>query len=62
MPQTEQISRRLKLRQLNILLAVARCGSMAKAADELAITQPVISKAIAELEDLLGVQIGRAHV
>jgi DNA-binding transcriptional LysR family regulator len=57
MPQTEQISRRLKLRQLNILLAVARCGSMAKAADELAITQPVISKAIAELEDLLGVRL-----
>jgi DNA-binding transcriptional LysR family regulator len=57
MPQTEQISRRLKLRQLNILLAVARCGSMAKAADELAITQPVISKAIADLEDLLGVRL-----
>jgi DNA-binding transcriptional LysR family regulator len=57
MPQTEQISRRLKLRQLNILLAVARCGSKAKAADELAITQPVISKAIAELEDLLGVRL-----
>jgi DNA-binding transcriptional LysR family regulator len=57
MPQAEQISRRLKLRQLNILLAVARCGSMAKAADELAITQPVISKAIAELEHLLGVRL-----
>jgi DNA-binding transcriptional LysR family regulator len=55
MQRAEQISRRLKLRQLNVLLAVAQCGSMAKAAEQLAISQPVVSKAIAELELVVGV-------
>jgi DNA-binding transcriptional LysR family regulator len=57
MLRAEQISRRLKLRQLNALLAVARCGSMAKAAEQLAISQPVVSKAIAELEQVVGVRL-----
>jgi DNA-binding transcriptional LysR family regulator len=57
MQRTEQISRRLKLRQLNVLLAVAQWGSMAKAADHLAISQPVVSKAIAELEHVVGVRL-----
>ena len=53
----EQISRRLKLRQLNALVAVAQWGSMAKAAEHLAISQPVVSKAIAELEQIVGVRL-----
>lgn len=53
----EQISRRLKLRQLETLLAVAQAGSMAKAAERLAVTQPVISKTIADLESTLGVRL-----
>jgi DNA-binding transcriptional LysR family regulator len=53
----EQISRKIKLRQLNVLTAVVRFGSMAKAADELAVSQPVISKAISELEELLKVRL-----
>src|SRR5262249_44203874 len=57
MQRTERISRRLKLRQLNALVAVAKCGSMAKAAELLAISQPVVSKAIAELEQVLGVRL-----
>jgi len=57
MQRAEQISRRLKLRQLNVLLAVAQCGSMAKAAEQLAISQPVVSKAIAELELVVGVRL-----
>jgi DNA-binding transcriptional LysR family regulator len=57
MQRAEQVSRRLKLRQLNVLLAVARCGSMAKAAEQLAISQPVVSKAIAELEHVVGVRL-----
>jgi DNA-binding transcriptional LysR family regulator len=56
-PSVEHISRRLTLRHLNVLLAVIEQGSMAKAADRLAITQPVISKAIADLEVLLGVRL-----
>jgi|SRR5690242_1699429 len=57
MERAEQISRRLKLRQLQVLLAVAESGSMAKAAEHLAITQPVISKSIADLENMLGVRL-----
>jgi DNA-binding transcriptional LysR family regulator len=57
MDRIEQISRRLKLRQLTVLAAVAQCGSMAKAAERLAITQPVVSKAIADLENTLGVRL-----
>ena len=57
MPDAEQISRRIKLRQLNVLMAVTRLGSMAKAAEHLAVSQPVVSKAIGDLEGLLGVRL-----
>jgi DNA-binding transcriptional LysR family regulator len=57
MQRSEQISRRLKLRQLKVLLAVAQWGSMAKAAEHLAISQPVVSKAIADLENTVGVRL-----
>jgi DNA-binding transcriptional LysR family regulator len=53
----EQISRRIKLRHLRTLIAVAECGSMARASERLAVSQPVISKTIAELEQLLGVSL-----
>lgn len=51
------LSRRLKLRDLRVLLTVARCGSMGKAAAELAVSQPAISKAIADMEYALGVRL-----
>jgi DNA-binding transcriptional LysR family regulator len=51
------IRRRLKLRDLHTLEVVAQSGSMAKAASKLAITQSAISKAVAEMEDLLGVPL-----
>jgi DNA-binding transcriptional LysR family regulator len=54
MLDSSQISRRIKLRQLNVLIAVVEYGSMAKAAQHLAISQPVISKMIASLEQTLG--------
>src|SRR5215470_6531401 len=50
----ERIGRRLKLRDLNIFLAVVRERSMSKAGAALAISQPAISKAIAEMEYMLG--------
>jgi DNA-binding transcriptional LysR family regulator len=53
----EIVSRRIKLRQLNVLLSVMQWGSMARAADHLSVSQPVVSKTIAELESLLGVSL-----
>ena len=57
MPWTDRIKRRLKLRDLDILMAVINSGSMGKAAKQLNISQPAISKAIIELEDALGVRL-----
>src|ERR1051325_11387774 len=53
----ERIGRRVKLRDLHILLAVAQAGSMSRAADRLAISHPVVSKTIADLEHSLGVRL-----
>jgi len=53
----ERVERRLKLRDLHTLDAVVRAGSMAKAATTLAITQSAISKAVAEMEQTLGVPL-----
>src|SRR5215510_15211647 len=52
-----RIGRRLTLRDLNILLAVADAGSMAKAAMRLAISQPAVSRAVADMEHTLGVTL-----
>jgi LysR family pca operon transcriptional activator len=48
---------RVKLRHLQCFLAVADQGSLQKAATRLAITQPAVSKTLAELEDMLGVAL-----
>ena len=53
----DRIGRRLKLRDLHILLAVSERGSMAKAAHDLAISQPVVSKTISDLEGTIGVRL-----
>jgi DNA-binding transcriptional LysR family regulator len=53
----EQIGRRLKLRDLHYLLTVVQAGSMAKAAVLLSVSQPVISKIIADMEHMLGVRL-----
>ena len=52
-----RIGRRLRLRDLHVLLTAVQCGSMAKAARRLAISQPAISKSIADLEHTLGVRL-----
>jgi DNA-binding transcriptional LysR family regulator len=53
----ERIGRRVKLRDLNVLLAVVQWRSMARAAEQLAVSQPVVSKAISDLEHTLGVPL-----
>jgi DNA-binding transcriptional LysR family regulator len=57
MKHIERARRRLKLRDLHILLVVSLRGSMAKAAAELAISQPAVSRAIADMEHALGLQL-----
>ena len=52
-----QIGRRLKLRDLHVFLTVAQRGSMAKAAVELGVSQPVVSTVIADLEHAVGVRL-----
>lgn len=57
MDREHRVGRRLKLRHMEILLAVVETGSMAKAGTRLAISQPAISRAIAEMEHALGVPV-----
>lgn len=57
MDWTDRIGRRVRLRDLHIVLAVAERGSMAKASAHLAISHPVVSKTISDLERTLGVQL-----
>lgn len=48
---------RVKFRHLQCFLAVAQFGAVQKAAESLSITQPAVSKTIAELESILGVKL-----
>jgi DNA-binding transcriptional LysR family regulator len=57
MDWSDRIGRRLKPRDLHVFLAVAEKGNMAKAAEQLAISRPVVSKTIAHLEHTLGVPL-----
>lgn len=53
----KRLGHRLRVRDLYILSIVVKTGSMAKAARELAMSQPSVSEAIANLEHLLGVRL-----
>ena len=57
MQWADRIGRRIKLRDLHVLHAVVQAGSMTKAAGQLAISVPVVSKAIADLEHTVGVPL-----
>jgi DNA-binding transcriptional LysR family regulator len=62
MPKTtidwdSRIGRRLRLRDLHVFFTAVQAGSMAKAAQVLGVSQPAISKVIAELEGMLGVRL-----
>src|SRR5712672_2799130 len=52
-----RISRRLRFRDLQVFFAVVQCGSMAKAATDLGVTQPAVSEVVAGLEDAFGVRL-----
>jgi DNA-binding transcriptional LysR family regulator len=53
----DRTARRLKLRDLRYLAAVAERGSMAQAAKDLGTSQPAVSKAISDLEHAIGVNL-----
>src|SRR5215212_267070 len=46
----DRVAHRLKLRDLRLLDAVVRARSMVRAAAQLNLTQPAVSKAVSELE------------
>lgn len=52
-----RIGRRIRLRDLHVLLTAAQCGSMSKAARRLSVSQPAVSKAITDLEHALKVRL-----
>ena len=56
-PRVAPRGHRLKLRDLQILLAVAEHGTMGRAAQILAVSQPVVSQAISDLEHAVGVRL-----
>src|SRR5260370_27344316 len=54
---TELLGRRLSPHDRHIFMAVVEQGNMARAADVLAISRPVVSRTIAGLEHALGVRL-----
>jgi DNA-binding transcriptional LysR family regulator len=50
----DRVSRRIRLKDLHTLQTIAELGSMAKASTHLALSQPAISKAMADLEHTVG--------
>lgn len=53
----DRVASRLKLSDLRLLAAIVQSGGMAKAAAQLNISQPAVSKAIAAMEHTLGVRL-----
>lgn len=59
------MDRRIKFRHLEAFIAIARAKQLKRAAEDLNLTQPAISKTLKDLEDILGtslMQRGRAGV
>jgi DNA-binding transcriptional LysR family regulator len=57
MDDIERIARRFKLHDVRVLISVVEAGSMHKAAERLATSQPAVSRAIADLEHAVGVRL-----
>jgi len=51
------MNRRIKYRHLEAIIAISRAGRLNRAADQLNLTQPTISKTLKDLEDILGVTL-----
>jgi DNA-binding transcriptional LysR family regulator len=57
MKSVDYIVRRITLRELRLLAVIARSGSVLRAAQEVGLTQPAVSKSLADLEETLGVRL-----
>jgi DNA-binding transcriptional LysR family regulator len=57
MVEFERVERRLKLRDLRVLIYVVQTGSMSEAARRLGTSQPAVSRSISELEQLVGASL-----
>ena len=55
--EVDRIERRLKLRDLRVLVSVVQHGSMVKAAEHLGTSQPAVSRTISDLEHSLGLRL-----
>ena len=53
----DRIASRLKIRHLSLLLAIQRHGSLSRVADELGVSQPAATKALAEVEAIFGAKL-----
>lgn len=56
-----RLARQARLRQLQLLLALRQCGSIAKAATHLAMSQSAATQSLAELERVLGMPLFERH-
>jgi DNA-binding transcriptional LysR family regulator len=53
----DRVERRLKVRDVRVLISVVQAGSMHKAAERLGTSQPAVSRSISDLERALGVRL-----
>ena len=57
LPSADAFARGVQLRHLRCLVAVARERHLARAAERLSLSQPAVSKTLAELEALAGTRL-----
>ncbi len=60
-PSSASIRKRLRMRHLQLMLALSESPSLRQAAQGLALTQPAATKSLQELEEVLGVSLFTRH-
>lgn len=50
-----------RFRHMQVMVAIAEMGSLRRAADSIGLSQPAVSKVVADLEALLGIALFRRH-